>query len=388
MYVLSNQNRFYAELEAAFGQVPPITAANRFSAVKLAIKQRDEVRDRQDKTGSRTYIGVMPGGRKRTQFRLQTYLLAGMTPGAEPVSGKLFHAELGGGPLVFAGNTAGVGSTTTQIVFSAPHGLATGQAFGFNNELRFVSAVNSPTSVTIGAPFSAAPAIGAPLTAAVTYTLANDLPTASIFDYWDPPTAVHRILTGATCGTLQVRINGDFHEFEFGGEAQDVLDSASFTPGQGGLSSFPAEPANDWSVPLAVPGNLGQAWLGATASKFTTVTKAMVTLDNDIDMRAREFGSSVPLCAAPGRRKVTADVHLFEADDAATKGLYQSARSQTPVQIMLQLGPATGALFGVYMKSVIPKIPEFDDTEPRLSWNFSGCRAQGQADDEIYVAFG
>ena len=43
---------------------------------------------------------------------------------------------------------------------------------------------------------------------------------------------------------------------------------------------------------------------------------------------------------------------------------------------------------GVYLKSVLPEVPEYEDSEARLRWKFSGSRAQGTADDEIAVAFG
>ncbi len=386
--VLSNQNRFYVKAEPAFGQAPAVTAADRLSAIKLAIQQRDELRDRKDKTGTRTFVGVAAGGRRRTHFDLQAYLMSGTSPGTAPAAGTFFHAALGGGPLVFGGGTAGTGSTTTAIVFSAQHGLAAGQAFGFNGELRFVAAVSSPTGVTLFAPFSTAPGAGAALTGAVTYAPAADLPTLSIFDYWDPATAVDRILVGAACGVAQVKINADFHEFEFSGEAQDVLDSVSFAAGQGGLSAFPAEPAVSPLAGLSVPGNLGQAWLGATASQFVTLTKATIKLDNTLDTRNREFGTSVPQFHAPGMRKVTADMQMFETDDAATKGLYQAARAQTPVGVMFQLGQSAGQLFGVYLKALVPKVPEFDDSQQALEWSFSQSRAQGLMDDEIYVAFG
>ncbi len=386
--VLSNQNRFYAKVEASFGAAPVITAADRLAAIRLGIKQRDEVRERKDKTGGRTYVGVAPGGRKRTEYKLETYLMSGTTPGTAPVAGRFFQAALGGGPLAFAGGTAGAGSTTTVIVFSSAHGLAVGQALGFADELRFVAAVNSTTSVTVNAPFTTAPASGAALTGAVTYTPAAELPSLSVFDYWDPAGAVDRILIGAAVGIAQVKINGDFHEFEFSGEAKDVLDTTSFVAGQGGLSSFPAEPAASASAAVPVPGNLGQAWLGATASKFLTVTSATISLDNDLDLRNREFGSNVPLCHGGGLRKVLADVKLYEADDAATRGLYQAARAQTPVGVMFQLGQTAGQLFGVHLKNVVPKAPEFDDQDRLLEWSFRECRAQGQADDEIYVAFG
>ena len=40
------------------------------------------------------------------------------------------------------------------------------------------------------------------------------------------------------------------------------------------------------------------------------------------------------------------------------------------------------------MTGVIPEVPEFDDSDTRLKWNFGDSRAQGTADDEIFIAFG
>ena len=44
-------------------------------------------------------------------------------------------------------------------------------------------------------------------------------------------------------------------------------------------------------------------------------------------------------------------------------------------------------MMGVYLKSVIPEVPEFDDGQNRLQWKFRASRAQGTVDDEIAVAF-
>jgi hypothetical protein len=147
-----------------------------------------------------------------------------------------------------------------------------------------VSQVVNPTTVQVNAPFSAAPASGNALTAAVTYFPADELPSLSIFDYWDPANAVDRIVVGASLDRMQVRINADYHELEFSGAAQDVIDTVSFAAGQGGLSSFPAEPSVSSNQPQPVPGNLGQAWLGSPSSRFLTVTSAVVEVINDLDL--------------------------------------------------------------------------------------------------------
>lgn len=387
--VLSNQNRFYAGLESSYGQVPTVSVADRFAGVRLGIRQRTETPRRRDKSGGRTYTGAAPGARRFTTFDLSAYPAVRSSASAEPPLGPLVQAAMGAPPAVFAGGAAGAGSSVNTVVFSAAHGLSVGQAFGFNGEIRFVQSVINSTTAAVNAPFSSAPGSGATLTGAVTYFLADELPSASVFDYWDPATAVSRILNGASVDRFRVRVNADYHELEIAGEAQDVLDTVSFLPGQGGLSSFPSEPGGAGPTLTPIPGNLGQAWLGApAASRFFSITSATVEVDNDLDLRSREFGSSTPQCVAPGLRRVTADIDLYEADDEATRSLYAAARAESTIQVMFQLGEAAGATIGVYMPQVVPQVPEFDDGRRILQWRFRDSRAQGVANDEIVVAFG
>jgi hypothetical protein len=84
---------------------------------------------------------------------------------------------------------------------------------------------------------------------------------------------------------------------------------------------------------------------------------------------------------------VTAAFDLYSMDDDATKGLYQAARQQSPISVLFQLGEAEGQVMAVYLKSVVPEVPEFDDGSNRLQWSFRASRAQGTVDDEIAVAF-
>src|SRR5262249_6624151 len=243
-------------------------------------------------------------------------------------------------------------------------------------------------AVALNAPLSVVPAAGDPIGPTVTFLPATDIPSISIFDYWTPSAALQRILIGAAVSKLQVDINGDFHQFLFSGPAQDLIDSASFQNGQGGLTTFPDEPspaAFNYSI---IPGNLGQVWLGTGPSRFFTVTTASVSLDNGVDMRAKEFGSMLPRCFSAGTRTVLANFELYEQTDDQTQALYQSARQQSPIEVMLQLGQQGGQLFGARMKAVIPQVPQFDETDGRLQWKFSNDRAQGTIDDEISVAFG
>lgn len=386
-YISSNANRFYAALESAYGNVGAITSGSRIPALKLTVRHQREVANRKDKTGSRTFVGLPGGGRRRTDFELQTYLTSWPKAESGPGYGPLFQAALGGGPQRFQGGTVSSASGG-RIAFAVPHGLQAGQAVAAAGEVRFVSAIVDANTVQLNAPYVVTPAAGTPVGAAVTYVAATELPSVSLFDYWSPTTAVQRVLSGAAVDQMEILVNGDYHEIHFKGQAQDVVDTSSFSAGAGQLQSFPAEPALDAFDYSIVPGNMGQAWLGTSPAQFFTITNASVVVKNALDTRTREFGSSLARAISPGQRTVTASFDLYGLDDDDTKTLYQAARQQSPITVMFQLGEIEGQVMGVHLKSVIPEVPEFDDSQNRLQWRFRASRAQGTVDDEIAVAFG
>jgi hypothetical protein len=387
-YILSNNNRYYVALESSYGNVASVTAVNRIPAVKLTAKQQPEKVQRKDKTGSRTFVGNPSGLRTQTSFSLMTYMANWADQTTAPSHGPLFEACLGSSAMLSAGGTVASIPNSSQGAFVAPHGLVPGQAVTSNGEMRFVSAVVDANTVQLNAPFTTSPAISSQTGPTVAYLPATNLMSVTLFDYWSPGTAVQRILSGAALDQLTVKVNGDFHEFDFSGEAQDLLDSSSFQSGQGGLSAFPSEPSVSPINYSIIPGHLGQVWLGNTPNRFYTLTNAQIGFQNNIDLRAKEFGATLPLAISPGQRTVSVDFSLYQMDDSATPALYQAARQVSPISVMLQLGQQQRELFGVYMKSVVPQVPQFDDSDQRQQWQFQTCRAQGSVDDEIFVAFG
>jgi hypothetical protein len=387
-YILSNDNRFYVALEQSYGVAATVSASNRIPAVKLTAKQQTEKVRRADKTGSRTFPGNPSGLRIQTSFGLTTYMATWNEPGVLPPYDPLFQASLGAAAAQSAGGNVASASGSSTLTFTTPHGLSVGAAVSSGGEIRFVTVVVNADSVQLNAPFSITPAANSPTGPTAMYQPAESLPSVTLFDYWSPSTAVQRILAGMAIDTLSIKLNGDFHEFDFSGQAQDLVDTASFESGQFGLSAFPAEPTVAPINYSIIPGNLGQVWLGITPSRFYTLTAGNITFSNNVDLRESEFGTILPRAIAPGQRAVSTNFSIFEMDDTATAALYQAARQRSPISVMMQLGQQQGQLFGIYMSSVVPQVPAFDDSQTRLQWQFQTCRAQGSVNNEIYVAFG
>jgi hypothetical protein len=387
-YILSNDNRFYVALEQSYGAAATITAGNRIPAVKLTTRQQTEKVQRADKTGSRTFAGNPSGLRIQTSFGLKTYMANWGDPTGPPPYGPLFQACLGASVVQSTGGTVASASGTSTLAFTAPHGLAPGAAVTSGGEIRFVTVIVDGYSIQLNAPFSVTPSTSSQTGPTAMYQAAEALPSVTLFDYWSPQTAVQRVLAGMAVDTLSVKVNGDFHEFDFSGQAQDLVDTASFQSGQFSLASFPAEPTVGPINYSIIPGHLGQVWLGSSPNRFFTLTNADVTFANNLELRAREFGAILPSTISPGQRTVSINFSIYQMDDAATAALYQAARQRSPISVMMQLGQQQGELFGVYMNSVVPEVPAFDDSQKRQQWQFQSSRAQGSMNDEIYVAFG
>ena len=385
-YITSNANRFYVVLEDTYGQAAIPISVNRFPAVKLQADQVLETGKRLDKTGTRTFLGTPKDARRHTAFDVKSYLTSWSGNG-QPSYGPLFQGALGASPQ-FSGGLALL-SVANQAKFqtATPHGLSAGSAVSFGNEIRFVTEVPDSRTAVVNSPFSVTLAVGAVLGPAVSYRVSTGLPSVTLYDYWDPTTTISRIIPGAAIDTCIVTVNGDYHEFAFSGPAADLIDSATFAASSSGLSAFPAEPilsGFDYSI---VPGHLGQVWLGSTPNQFFTLTGASIEIKNNIALRSTEFGSSYPMSIAPGERDVVSHFTLMAQDNAQTTALYAAAKLRTPVSAMLQLGQQKGQLMGIMLPNVMPEIPSYNDSQPRLQWEFKNNRAQGTSDDEIYIAF-
>ena len=356
-YISSNANRFYGAIENAYGRAAEIGSANRFPANRLEAHQTAELARRPDKTGTRTYLGQAGVAKLNTAFIVNSYLASWKGDG-EPCYGPLFRAAMGG-PVEnqAAKAVANFTTGTNRLQMKAAYGFEVGSAVSFSGEIRFVTAVVDEYNYLLNAPFGRPPQAGDNLCPTYTYRLGPNQPSVTLYDFWDPVSALSRVITGAVVNRLRISVNGDYHEFAFSGPAADLLDSASFMDGQGGLASFPQEPARTLFDVTGVPGHLGQAWIGGSDSEFLTLTEAEIQINNNAGLRNQEFGSRVPRSFVSGPRDVSSTFTLLAQDDEQTLGLYASAKQRTSIQMMLQLGTQQGRLLGYFYRMWCPSCP-------------------------------
>jgi hypothetical protein len=294
---------------------------------------------------------------------------------------------MGGAPRISSNLIVAAALSAATLQTTVGHGLSVGSAVSYSGEIRFVTAVPDNLTFALNAPFSSTPAANSTLAPAINYSLATALPSVTLYDYWDPASAVSRVVTGAAVNTVTITVNGDFHEFVFSGPASDLLDSSNTQFGTTGVAAFPVEPqigTFDYSI---VPGHLGQVWLGHAATQFFSLTSATIEIKNHIGLRNQEFGSVYPAALVPGEREVNVHFTLLAQDDAQTTALYAAAKLRTPISAMLQLGQHGGQILGIYLPNIVPEIPDYLDSETRLQWQFNNCLAQGTSNDELYLAF-
>ena len=387
-YISSRNNRYYAAVEDTYGTVAAVTAAQRFSGLWLDAVQEHERPRRRDKTGTRTYQGITGELRKKTRFSLKTYLYNRDAGDAPPRYGALIEGALGGAPRTVAGGAALTSASGVNLSFAQAHGLSFGDAITVGGDLRLVAAVTDAQNVVLSAPLTAAAQAGDVTGATVSYSPAAQLKGVSLYDYWTPETAVQRVLRGSAVDVMEMKVNADFHEFTFQGQAADLVDNKSFVSGMGGLTAFPAEPVLEPLSDGPVPGHLGQAWIGTGPEQMLTLVEARVRIKNNVDFRNRDFGSLAPRCLVAGDREVSVDLELYGQDRAVFDEIYQAARQRSAIPLMIQMGETQGALCAVYLPALVPAVPELLDGEERLRWRLRGSTAQGTEEDEVHVAFG
>ena len=338
---------------------------NRIPAVKLTVQQQlDDGGRGKDKTGSRTFAGVPAGGRRRTNFELRTYLTSWDKTTAGPGYGPLFQAAMGGTPVRFAGGTVASSTAAGRLGFGAPHGLAAGQAvsFGRRDPVR-----GGDRGCADGATERAVHGVaGGGRDGRGDGDITAGDGTAE---------REHLRLLGPGDGGAETaersgggpdghrgerrlpRVPLQRHGAGRGGQR-------SFAAGAAQLQSFPAEPRWARSITRSCRGTWDRRGWGRRRRSSSRSRR-----DDHGEERAGHADAgvrdrAVPAGAiAPGERTVTAAFDLYRWTTTPRTALYQAARQQSPISVMFQLGETDGQMMGVYLKSVVPEVPEFDDEQ-------------------------
>lgn len=240
-YILSRANRYYAALETAYGIGAPVSASNRLLGKQFRAHQVTAASTRRDKTGLRTYAASGVQGLRTTAFEFNS-VFASSTSAPIPNFDPMLRSAVGGGVELFAGAVVSSMPSASEVQTVSPHGMRAGAAIAYGGELRFVLAVPDPLSLVLNAPFASSVPTNTALGSAAAYMLGNELPSVTIYDYWDPADAVSRFVPGAVVDQLQLSVSGSEAEFNFSGRAADLVDSRTFVQGEAGLNAYPLEP--------------------------------------------------------------------------------------------------------------------------------------------------
>ena len=80
-------------------------------------------------------------------------------------------------------------------------------------------------------------------------------------------------------------------------------------------------------------------------------------------MRDKEFGSTCRRAYRPGQREVPVTLELFGAGRSwRPRRCTRQRVNNRRLGVMFQMGQVGGQLVGMYLKSMIPDVPEFDDS--------------------------
>jgi hypothetical protein len=207
-YIASNDNRFYAAVETNYGEAAAVAASSRIPAVSLKLRQEMETARRIDKTGGRTFPGLPGGFRKKTTFDLTTLMVGWTDFGSEPAYGPLFRGALGRAPLFYSGGVVQLAPDPSHVIFRHPRpGGGPPSAVGRTEVRRVGTGFAICHCECTVQPESAD---GSSCGPTVTYLPANQTPSLTVFDYWDPSDSVQRLITGAGVNTLPRQLNATF----------------------------------------------------------------------------------------------------------------------------------------------------------------------------------
>jgi hypothetical protein len=351
-YALSRLERLYAQIQSAYGTIPNTTGtatvgnANAFRSIKASMDNDIATIERQDKTGSRTRTAGV-AGRRFGKWSLEASLAPNGTAGVKPDFDPILQGIFG---------QAGTVTTATA-----------GNGF--------------PTGTTV-----------VDASACVKYALSDNIIPFALWSFRQPSTLDQRVAHSCVVNQSTFNLGQDgAATYTADGEAAWVLSSNQFSAAdsvmKGGLTAFPTEPSAPVTNGGIIAGFTGVAMTGSDT--LATLRNASVTIAPGNMAIKDQFGSYLPTGTEGDVRKVTTKLSIYEDDSTAFSNLIAAANSQTPINVLYQIGTVPGSIVVIQVKGVQLISPSREE-QRRFIANFPDSPASGSgsaAKDEVTFWF-
>lgn len=363
-YINHQDHDLAFQIESTYGTDPGSVSGTDFfkhqsnaDAIKHSVARYDRAGDRDYNQGD---VISTTKGRERSDISLAFDVIPNGstgTPTAPDIS-NLLKVHFGTASTLTAHTTTTSGTSGTTLKLTTGGGAASGIPTGggcliavdvsstYGIEVRRVVS-RSTDDVVVDRAFSANPATGRNVYVGTTYKFSSSTQLSGTLKQFLGGTSVKKKVTGVVLPNLTLDCDG--------GTSEVVLKGTLSGMGQQVQSLSDSRPSITTNgVPLA--GIVGKVWLGS--SKFSTV-KVNLTSNNGVDLRFNQFDSLYPTGAKRtgngGRFNVTQTLDLFyTGGDQDAQTIYDNAQSLTAQDVIVQLGPAVGAMVAWSTPRFIP----------------------------------
>ncbi|HLF55537.1 MAG TPA: hypothetical protein VI942_01700, partial [Thermoanaerobaculia bacterium] len=260
------------------------------------------------------------------------------------------------------------GATTTVFIVTSATNIAVGSILFVGAECRPVTVV-SGTTITVGVPFSAAPANGATVKG-ITYKCADAVAEGLDVYNYDGQSNLNRVAEGVVInsGTFQIDTRARILSMVLSGLAKDVS-----------TSSITSKPTGV-TIGTPIAASFGDVWIGSTAFSLFDIS---IVVNNNDTRRMIPVGSQNADGISRGLRDVSVTFRLYL--DATTAGLYADAVARTSKSLFVQIGNTAGYIWGFWLPTFVLQTPDPEFGDGDVIIEFSGSVAYGTGNNEIFI---
>lgn len=368
------------EQTAEGSEKTPVTA-DVIQNTTVAVNRNVENIERKDKGLGRSRFGLVRGGNQEDDFEFTQDLILpiGATPVGTPVLENIFRGVMGDiAPVDINTTVADVAATTTVFDLTSAAGLQVGDPIsvdiGGTTEMRPISAI-ATDEVTVGVPFSAAPADTAVAKVRI-YRLANALNFYTIVnwlrDETDTDSSYSLKTLDSRIGELEINFNENPIQLTVRGMSASTLRSA--------IPSIPSLPT---FTDVAQARNFGNVWIDTNQ---LVAYEMVLRINNNLSRSPVAIGTVSSDFILANQRLIDFDMTL-DAETVNNVARLAESEGKTTVAVFGHTGDDEGLLFGFNIPRATLAQNDYDkgSETPRLSFN--GSQAFTAAgNDELVIA--